>query len=200
MIQENRAGAFLKSQGYRTISFSSSIEPTDMKNADVYIGFAGSASEFRQVLLNTTPLPLFLDLSGRDSPYAAHRRRILNAFSALATSPLEKGPFFFFAHLMCPHPPFVFGPNGEAVEPNYRFSMVDADRLHGAGDAAIKDYIVRYREQLAFLNKKILEAVDFILTRSPSPRSSSFRGIMAQGLTPISTTLRPAISERAWPS
>jgi hypothetical protein len=33
----------------------------------------------------------------------------------------------------------------------------------------VRDYIVRYREQLAFLNKKILEAVDAILSRSPEP-------------------------------
>lgn len=169
MIQENRAMTFLKSQGYKLISISSSIEPTDMRNADIYIGFAGSASEFRQVLLNTTPLPLFVDLSGGGSPYDAHRKRILNAFRVLEESPLEKGPFLFFAHLMCPHPPFVFGPNGEPVDPDYLFSMVDADRLHGAGDAAVKDYIVRYREQLTFLNKKILDAVDAILSRSPEP-------------------------------
>lgn len=169
MIRENRATAFLRSQGYRFVSISSSIEPTDMKSADLYIGFAGSNSEFRQVLLNTTPLPLFMDISGRGSPYDAHRERILNAFKALGESPLEKGPFFLFVHLMCPHPPFVFGPNGEALEPDYLFTMVDADRLHGESDAAIKDYIVRYRGQAAFINTKILEAVDAILSRSSQP-------------------------------
>jgi hypothetical protein len=169
MIQENGVGAFLKRQGYRLISIASSIEPTDLKKADLYIGFAGSTSEFLRILLNTTPLPLFVDLSGGASPYDAHRRRILNAFRFLAESPLEQGPFFLFAHLMCPHPPFVFGPDGEPLEPDYLFSMVDADRLHGSDDSAIAEYIVRYREQVAFLNKKILEAVDFILSRSPQP-------------------------------
>ena len=59
MIRENRAMAFLKTQGYRLITASSSIEPTDFKRADRYFGFAQSDSEFRGVLLDTTPLPAF---------------------------------------------------------------------------------------------------------------------------------------------
>ncbi|MCJ7486736.1 MAG: hypothetical protein MUQ25_11300 [Candidatus Aminicenantes bacterium] len=169
LIRENRAMAFLKNQGYRLMTVSSSIEPTDIRSVDRYFGSEKSDSEFRTVLINTTPLPLFFGLGVEGSLYDAHRKRILNAFRALKESSFEKGPFFFFAHLMCPHPPFVFGPNGEPVEPDYLFSMADADRMHGAREAAVRDYIVRYREQLAFLNKKILEAVDAILSRSPEP-------------------------------
>jgi hypothetical protein len=47
--------------------------------------------------------------------------------------------------------------------------MVDADRLHGANPAALPEYILRYRDQLAFLNTKILEAVDAILRGSAAP-------------------------------
>jgi hypothetical protein len=169
MIQENRVMAFLKSRGYRVTCLSSDIKPGDMKNVDRYLGYEGSPSEFRTALLNTTPIPLFIGPRSSGSPYDAHRKRILDAFRTLDVSAAEAGPYFFFVHLMSPHPPFVFGPNGEPVEPDYLFSMVDADRLHGLSDPAIKDYIVRYREQVAFLNKKILEAVDFILSRSPQP-------------------------------
>jgi hypothetical protein len=169
MIRKNRVMAFLKSQGYRLITLSSSIEPTDIKTVDLYVGFKGLESEFRTVLLNTTPLPLFFRLGKDGSPYDAHRKRILNAFRALAESPLDKGPFFLFVHLMSPHPPFVFGRGGEPVDPDYLFSMVDADRLHGASEAAIRRYIPAYRDQLTFLNKKILEVVEAILSRSPEP-------------------------------
>jgi len=47
--------------------------------------------------------------------------------------------------------------------------MVDADRLHGCGDEARADYIARYRDQLAYLNSRILAAVDAILAASPEP-------------------------------
>ena len=163
MIRENRVMAFLKGQGYRLITVSSSIEPTDFRSVDRYFGFAASESEFRSVLLNTTPWPVLFGSARSAESYDAHRRRILNAFHALEGSPREKGPFFMFVHIMAPHPPFVFGPGGEPVVPGYLFSMVDADRLHGANPAALPEYILRYRDQLAFLNTKILEAVDAIL-------------------------------------
>jgi len=169
MIQENRVMAFLKGQGYTVTCLSSDIKSGDMKNVDRYIGYEGPTSEFLSALLNTTPIPLFSNPGTGISPYRSYRTHILDAFRVLEESPLEKGPFFFFVHLMSPHPPFVFGPNGEPVEPDYLFSMADADRLHGASEAAVRDYIVRFREQLAFLNKKILEALDVILSRSPEP-------------------------------
>ena len=169
MIQGNRVMEFLKEQGYTITCLSSDIKTGDMKNVDRYFGFDGSTSGFLTALLQTTPLPIFLKPGNSRSSYESYRRHILDAFRVLEASPLEKGPFFFFAHLMPPHPPFVFGPNGEAVEPDYLFSMVDADRLHGAGEQAVRDYIIRYRGQLEFLNKKILGAVDAILSRSPEP-------------------------------
>jgi len=169
MIRENRAMAFFKSQGYKLVTVSSSIEPTDFRSVDRYFGFALSDSEFRSVLLSTTPWPLFFGSGQSAESYDAHRGRILNAFRALEDSAYEKGPFFMFVHVMAPHPPFVFGPNGESVEPDYLFSMVDADRLHGGSETALIDYIVRYRDQLAFLNTMILKAVDAILGHSPEP-------------------------------
>jgi hypothetical protein len=169
MIQGNRVMEFLKGQGYTVTCLSSEIKSWDMKAVDRSISNEGETSEFLSALLNTTPAPLFFNTSRGSSSYRSHRRDILDAFRALEESPLQKGPFFLFAHLMAPHPPFVFGPNGEAVEPDYLFSKVDADRLHGQNEAAVRDYIVRYREQVAFLNKKILEAVDAILSRSPEP-------------------------------
>jgi len=169
MIRKNGVMAFLKTQGYRLITVSSSIEPTDIRGVDRYFGFARSESEFRTVLLDTTPLPLFIRPGEGAASFEAHRRRILSAFRALEEAPSEKGPFFMFVHIMAPHPPFVFGADGEPVEPDYLFSMVDADRLHGGNEAALPDYIARYRAQLAFLNTKILSAVDSILKGSPEP-------------------------------
>jgi hypothetical protein len=169
MIQDNRVMAFLKSRGYDILCFSSSFRPGDIKAADRTIGFEGSTSGFGAALLNATPLPLFFDLKARLATYQAHRSHILDGFRILEASASRKGPFFFFVHLMSPHPPFVFGPDGESVDPDYLFSLVDADLLHGGQEAAVRDYIVHYRDQLAFLNKKILRAVDVILSRSPEP-------------------------------
>ncbi len=169
MIQDNRVMAFLKGHGYRIVTFSSGMSPTEIKEVDHYIGFKRSSSEFLHVFLNTTPLPLFLDLTVGISEYDAHRERILHAFDSLARAPDEKGPFFLFAHIMAPHPPFVFGPNGEHIRPDYAFSLVDADRMHGESESAILDYTRRYRDQLVFINSKVLETIQAILCRSALP-------------------------------
>ena len=169
MIRENRAMAFLKSQGYRLFCFTTSFGPGEIKNVDRSLGFKESTSEFRSALLGLTPLPLFFDLGAGGSQYGAHRAHILDAFRVLRESPLLEGPFFFFVHLLSPHPPFVFGPDGEPVEPGYLYSTLDGDRMPGAGVEAIPDYLVRYRAQLAFINKKIIEAIDAILSRSTGP-------------------------------
>jgi hypothetical protein len=169
MIRENRVMRFLKAQGYRLVTVSSSIEPTDFRSADRYFGFAGGESEFRTVLLNTTPWPVLFGASESAGSYDAHRRRILNAIHALEESPREKGPFFMFAHIMAPHPPFVFGAGGEPRDPDYLFSQVDADRLHGANPAALPGYIAGFRDQLTFVNGQILAALDAILDGSAAP-------------------------------
>ena len=169
MIRANRTMAFLKDKGYRLFTVSSSIEPTDFRSVDRYFGFASLDSEFRTVLLQTTPLHLLDRTRESAASYDDHRMRVLNAFRSLEESAYEKGPFFMFSHIMSPHPPFVFGPGGEPVEPDYLFSMVDADRLHGGGERDRSEYVVRYRDQLAYLNTKILAAVDAILSASPEP-------------------------------
>jgi hypothetical protein len=169
MIRDNRAMALLKDQGYRIITVSSAFEPTDFRTVDRYFGFARSRSEFRTMLLNTTPWPLFFGSGRSAESYDLHRGRILNAFRALAESAYEKGPFFMFVHIMAPHPPFVFGLDGEPVNPGGPFTMLDADRLHRGDAQALSEYRGGYRDQLAFLNTKILEGVEAILSRSAEP-------------------------------
>ncbi len=169
MIQENQVMAFLKGQGYEILRLSSSFKPGDIKSVDRSLGFGESRSEFRSAFLNMTLLPTLFELKDPRANYRIHRAQILEAFRVLEEAPLRERPFFLFVHLMSPHPPFVFGPAGEPVEPDYLFSLVDADRLHGGHETAVRDYIVRYRDQVAFLNKKILQAVDIVLSRSPEP-------------------------------
>jgi hypothetical protein len=103
------------------------------------------------------------------SQYDLHRRRILSAFQSLSSFSYEKSPFFVFSHIVSPHPPFVFGENGETIRPVGPFSIDDGDDLHGAEKAGIQNYITGYRAQLFFINKKIKETVDSILANSKVP-------------------------------
>jgi len=67
------------------------------------------------------------------------------------------GPFFLFAHLLVPHKPYYFGPNGESLNP-------DSIEL-GGFEKRNFDYI----KQLQFVNKKTLELIDKIIENSKEP-------------------------------
>jgi hypothetical protein len=60
-----------------------------------------------------------------------------------------------------PHPPFVFGPNGEHTNP--------ADFWNEKKLYPRDKFIIGYTNQLTFLNRKILEAVDTIIAESNTP-------------------------------
>lgn len=87
------------------------------------------------------------------------RERVNCKFNELSTlqTTLDT-PFFVFAHIMSPHPPYLFGPNGESVNPEFL-----------AIGAASWDDKSGYVNQLQYINKKILETVDTILQENDSP-------------------------------
>ena len=88
---------------------------TEMPNADVYIDYGAAADTFGNALLNTTPIP---DLwpGNRSAVFDRYRGQILFIFDGLRDVALRESPKFVFAHIESPHPPFVFGPNGEPRE------------------------------------------------------------------------------------
>ena len=70
----------------------------------------------------------------------------------------SNGPVFLFAHLLVPHKPYYFGPNGEPLN-------TDTLELGGISEKRNFDYI----KQLQFVNKKTLELIDKIIENSKEP-------------------------------
>jgi hypothetical protein len=123
-------------------------------------------SEFQNVLINTTPIPVLLDkLPGR-SQSDLHRDRILYIFDHLAEMSEMGSPVFVFAHILAPHPPFVFGENGELVKSNGDFGLMDGAQWM---EITRDEYRENYRRQLIFISKKASETIDEILSSSPKP-------------------------------
>jgi len=80
------------------------------------------------------------------------RDRINCAFSEIKTIGNNKDePIFAFVHMLIPHPPNVFGPNGEAVIPGNPIS------------SEIWDEKIAYIDQVKFVNKEIVKVVEKIL-------------------------------------
>lgn len=77
--------------------------------------------------------------------------------------PSLESPKLVFAHITAPHPPFVFGPNGE---PRPAKSFKDGNYYEGT----TQEYIEGYRGQVAYLNQRLVEIIDHILENSdPEP-------------------------------
>lgn len=149
-----RAPAALKELGYRYVHLSSWWEPTAANvEADRVFRYRGQ-DEFMSALAQTTLLRAL------DDPHAAPRDpydwRVLRdhtlyGLRTLRQIPGVPSPKYVFAHLLIPHPPYVFDVDG---------SFMDRGQVARQGDAE------SYRRQLQFTNDQVLELIDHILARS----------------------------------
>jgi hypothetical protein len=169
MIRDNKTVNFLKQYGYLFVAFSSGYNYTEVNDADVYIVPQGSLTEFQNVLLGTTPLPMLLDKVSKGWQYNLHRNRLLYIFDHLADTAEMDSPVFVFAHIAAPHPPFVFREHGEPVETDKFFSFADGSRYMEIYNTNRDEYVGDYRRQLAFVSEKIKGTIDDIISRSDEP-------------------------------
>lgn len=170
MVENNEVQYIFDRLGYETITISSGFESSEARNADHYLaGTTSGINNFETLLLQQTPVGRYFVLPGRLLPnglqYDPHRNRVRYAFDSLArTIPEMDSPKFVFAHIVTPHPPFIFGPNGEATQPVHPYTLSDASHYPGTTD----EYIEGYHNQVIYINKLVLETVDQILTQSQS--------------------------------
>jgi hypothetical protein len=159
----------LRGLGYRFVTFATGFDETEHPQADAYLSPHPYLTDFQRLLLVRTPLAsLQPDPSLRD-PYAMSRERTLYLFDHLPEVARRPGPTFTFAHVVSPHPPFVFGEDGADVSPRRRsYFLNDGDvyrRHYGGADA----YVRGYRDQAAFLTRQVERMIDRIIAGSPEP-------------------------------
>lgn len=172
LIKKSAVSKSLKRNGYVFVAFNSGISATNIQKADIYMVPGRSLSEFQNTLINTTPTALVLNKLNKlskKSQFDSHRDRILFTFDRLANMIEKDSPLFVFAHIITPHPPFVFGEDGEPVKPHKTWpSFLDGtDIIKNPKDRA--EYIENYKKQLSFVNKKLEETIDSIISKSPQP-------------------------------
>ncbi len=153
MLENYEAWRVLKAQGYNFIHIGSSWEPTRYnKYADV--NFTVYPAEFMMMLYRNTVLePLGAKLTLLDER-EMERRAILRKFEAIAEIPEREGPNFVFAHMLLPHAPYLFGPQGETITEEQEEA---------------RTFKENYLNQLLFTNQKVKTLVDQILSRSERP-------------------------------
>lgn len=161
MLRNNKIVDFLKKIGYKYVHFATAYGSTaHNKFADMEFHL-GKGNEFYMMLIKTTMLNYFEEkLIINDA-----RKRTLDTFSILSKMHTVAGPKFVFAHLIIPHPPFYFDEYGNLPDTTKGGATTN--------EWADKD---KYVSQVAFVNKKVIEFVDEILSRSSEPPVIIFQG------------------------
>lgn len=159
MTNYNVVTSILKSKQYFYSHFGSWWQPTRNNPRADYsfqVEVISWANEFETVLLEPLLVTRILNYvlgrppNARDAQYL----RVNEKFKQLGEIQDRKEPNFVFAHMLTPHDPYVFYPDGG---------------FKSANEAARMPEIENYRDQIIYTNYKILELVDILLARSPQP-------------------------------
>ena len=176
-INHNSLRNELECLDYSTVAFESGVFWTEWTDADYFIQRgSGGLDDIRSlgrlsrsdvVFLDTTLVRVAFDamrqeLGSNGRPRLdvneEYRDRIQFVFSQLGDVASLPPPKLVFVHILSPHPPFVFGPNGELIsEGDFETENGEARTLR------------LYADQVNYLNQRVLEAVDGILSRSRVP-------------------------------
>ena len=154
----------LETQSNYTISFLSLSSSLNMQYVNFYADEVGIDSKDRRLsynselfvmLLSSTMLkPIYVDLF-----LPSDRERTLCIFSELPKIQFEsKKPIFVLAHIMLPHGPYVWGPNGEHRKID-SLSVLDVEENEKG-----------YTDQLTFTNKMVQEMIEKIIDEKKRPK------------------------------
>jgi hypothetical protein len=152
-LERPEVAAFLKDNGYTYYQLGSWYGPTQTNElADVTLSW-DKDTEFEKVLRESTMLPTLDRLLGStagegDDFRDGARNAIQFQFRQLERLPSVPGRKFVFAHVLLPHPPYVFDADGNIVV---------------AKTARTKPEWELYQGQVAFANREVEATVQTLL-------------------------------------
>ncbi len=161
------------SLGYQTISFENYFGDHYDLFEDVRLtrhhslttsNFFKRANEFENLLMNTSMLKLFVDMpqlvpdfltgEGEGSWHYEIYYQTQYSLDTLENMPELERPIFVFAHLVVPHTPYIFNPDGS-------FELTDND-----DESAEK---IGYRNNVAFIDNRLPIILESIIENSEVP-------------------------------
>ena len=156
-----------ESLGYETVNYETGFAWLDITDGDHFLSpppVSSGMTEFEGLFLRTTAARYAQDLGWVDPDTllgVGFRDRFNNVFDTIGDIAQLPAPTYSYIHLVSPHPPFVFDPHGN---PTYPPDFWNDQRMYPAGL-----YQKGYLNQLQFLNKKMLQAIDTIESNSKTP-------------------------------
>ena len=156
-IRNNAVKRFLRASGYRIVHIGSWWDPTNSDpEADVNYRLDAPSGFTRALYTSSVLWPAARDgligsvQIGREE---LHRSVALRQLELLRKAPSIRGPKFVFAHVLMPHPPYVFAADGSLQTHEGRKKLV-----HAGGSP--------YVEQLKYLNARLERVIRGLLTPS----------------------------------
>ena len=156
-----------ETMGYTTIAFATGYAWSELDDADLFFTpppLSSGMTEFETLFMQTTLALHAEDLGWIDLDEIVgqnFRDRTLLVFDSMDEIARMPEPTFAYVHVISPHPPFVFGPDGEHTNPA---AFWNENKQYPAGL-----YAEGYQNQLTFLNQKVLDAVDTLIAESKTP-------------------------------
>jgi hypothetical protein len=151
------------------VSFEGEIQYTSIRSADKYLSSFLPLNNFENLLLVDSPLEPFSNIFHWPVAipnYDTHARRIEYTLRTLPEVPTSiPSPKIVYAHIVLPHPPFVFDQEGNRLDIETPYNLFDEIAFTGGHD----DYLNGYREQVIFINHEIINVIKSLLAKSKTP-------------------------------
>jgi hypothetical protein len=166
-IRHNDLMDRLEAQGYETSAFATGFAWSEIVEAHHYYTppYWYAPTELEAMLLLQTPLR-FLPIDIQAVWGYRYRYRTSNLLEHLPDASMDPGAQFVFAHIIQPHPPFVFLADGSPASPRGTVNPLWLED-NSAPEYNVADYNRGYMEQLSYISAAILPVLSDIVSNAP---------------------------------
>jgi len=178
LIKYSRVRQLLEGAGYHTITFETGYEWSNIRDSDLYLRPSGTSSNFQSIqpfetmFLKSTALLILSDtqtklvqktINNINYPFKNQILETQFEFNKLPQIPSIRGSKFVFVHVIAPHIPFIFGPDGEI--------LTDTGYYGGKKATPINDEYYRkgYTGEVQYVNTQMLAIVKTLISESKNP-------------------------------
>jgi hypothetical protein len=173
LLIHSETRSLFEDMDYQIVAFATGYRWSELSNADIYYKIKStdplrSFSPFELLLFKTTIVYPFrgyiyqlLPISNADATtQSLHIETQRNVLELLPQVAENSNPTFTFAHILIPHPPFVFDRDGSILE--------DPGYYSGEKASAVNEFydLDGYTRQVHFISTQILEISKQILEKS----------------------------------
>lgn len=158
-IENNQVMDYLQALGYKTVNFRSYTWGTDTSKADYVYSKPSEVSQFESMLIGDTMAHFIFGnnpTGGNIFKGSRQVNRIQYTLNNLHRAASIDDSTYTFAHLVCPHPPFIFDENGP----------INQEKVLEITDGKSENYQTDYNNQMNYLDGQLVTTIKNILSSS----------------------------------